>query len=297
MNITLGRRRIIRKNIGRLCFYAVCLAITIVMVGPFAWGVLTSLKPDNQIIALPLRLLPTHFTWEHYVTAFQTVPFGRYFLNSFTYASLGTLFNLFLGSISGYAFAKLKFKGRNVMFRMVFTALTIPSVVLLIPQFLVLKHIPLLGGNDLWGNGGNGLLNTLWGVVLPGAAGPTAVFLMRQFFMSLPDDLMEGARIDGSGEFRIYWQIYLPLTKPALATLAIFSFPAGWNNLLWPLIVLNDSSKATVQMALSTFTYNHHTDFGPMLAAAVVAVLPIIVLFVFLQKYYVEGVAFAGIKG
>ena len=153
-----------------------------------------------------------------------------------------------------------------------------------------------MGGNNLFGEGGFGLLNTYWAIVLPGAAGEFAVFMMRQFFVTLPDDLGESARIEGAGEFRIFWNIYLPLTKPALAALAIFTFQGGWNNFMWPMIILNDPKRYTIQMALQAFSYNYATEYGPMMAASIVATMPIFILFVFAQKYFIQGIAFAGLK-
>lgn len=291
------RRVRLLKGLRLTVYYVVAIAIAVAMVAPFAWSLLTSFKPDNEIIALPPRWLPSHVTLAHYVKAFTTVPFGLYFWNSFYMAALGVLLNLFFGSLAGYAFAKLRFTGNRPIFGMLLAAMAIPGVVLMIPQFYVLRHIPLLGGNNLFGKGGHGLLNSFWAVVLPGASGSFAVFFMRQFFLSLPDELMEAARIDGCGEFGIFWRIYLPQTQPALATLAIFTFQAGWNSFLWPLIVLNDPKKATIQMGLQAFSYNHQTDFGPMMAGAIVAVVPILILFVFFQKYFVRGIALSGVKG
>ncbi|MDF2836468.1 MAG: transporter permease, partial [Paenibacillus sp.] len=212
-------------------------------------------------------------------------------------AVAGVLANLFFGSVSGYAFAKLNFRGNKAMFRVLLAAMMIPGIVTMIPSFYVLKHFPLVGGNDLLGGGGNGFLNSFWGIILPGASGSFAVFFMRQFFLTLPSDMMEMARIEGCKEFRIFWNIYLPLTKPALATLGIFTFQAGWNSFLWPMIILNDPEKATIQMGLQAFSYNYQTDYGPMMAGALIAILPILVLFLLLQKYFVQGIAFSGVKG
>ncbi|MGE5672997.1 MAG: carbohydrate ABC transporter permease [Mycobacterium leprae] len=278
-------------------WYAVAILVAVLMATPYLWSVLTSLKPNSEILSLPPKWLPSRFTLEHYKTAFKMVPFGLYFANSTYLAVMGVLTNLFFGSLSGYSFAKLKFKGRESIFRVLLAAMMIPGVVTLIPTFIVLRHFPLMGGNDLFGNGGLGFINTFWAVILPGASGPFASFFMRQFFMTLPDDLMEAARIDGCPEFKVFWRIYLPLAGPALATLAIFTFQAGWNAFLWPIVVLNDPAKATVQMGLQAFSFNHTTDFGPMMAASVVAILPILVLFLLLQKCFMRGISFSGIKG
>lgn len=287
----------LQRCAGLAAFYLVAALIGFFMVLPFLWGVLTSLKPDKDIFSLPIQFIPVRVTFEHYISAFTTIPFGLFFWNSFLYSALGVILNLFFGSLSGYAFAQLPFYGKTSLFRILVASMTIPAVVTMIPLYLVLRGFPLLGGNDLFGDGGYGLLNTIWAVVLPGASGPFAVFFMRQFFLTLPGDMAESARIEGAGEFRIFTHIYWPLTRPALAALAIFTFQAGWNSLLWPMIVLNDPDKATIQMGLSAFTYNYKTDYGPMMAGAFIATIPILLLFVFLQRYFVQGIAFSGVKG
>ncbi|WP_248548770.1 carbohydrate ABC transporter permease [Paenibacillus odorifer] len=288
---------LLKRSLSKSIYYIVCIVIAIVMFLPFYWSVLTSLKPDEEIFAMPIRWFPSQLTSEHYRKAFTTVPFALYFWNSLVLAVAGVLANLFFGSISGYAFAKLNFKLNKPIFRVLLAAMMIPGIVTMIPTVYVMRHIPLFGGNDIFGSGGNGLMNSFWGIILPGASGTFAVFFMRQFFLTLPSDMMEMARIEGCGEFKIFWRIYLPLTKPALATLSIFTFQAGWNSFLWPMIVLNDPDKATIQMGLQAFSYNFQTDYGPMMAGALVAILPILVLFLALQRYFVQGIAFSGIKG
>ncbi|WP_226527087.1 carbohydrate ABC transporter permease [Metabacillus niabensis] len=285
-----------RENLKKLIFYIVGSAIAVIMVMPFIWSLLTSIKPDTEIFRIPLQWLPSTITFEQYIEAFESVPFGRYLFNSLYLAVMGVFFNLLFGSMSGYAFAKLKFKGRKVIFAVLLAAMMIPGVVVMIPQYIVLNNMPLMGGNDILGQGGHGLLNNFWAVILPGAAGSFAVFFMRQFFLTLPDEYMESARIDGCSEFRIYWNLYLPLTKPALATLGIFTFQAGWNSFLWPLIVLNDRSLYTVQIGLQAFTFDKQTAYGPMMAATIIIILPIIAIFMYLQKYFIDGANFSGIK-
>jgi len=297
MNPAIKRKPSLGRSLGSVLFYFVAIVVSLAMFLPFFWSVLTSLKPDNEIFANPLKWFPSRLTWEHYRSAFSTVPFFLYFRNSFFLAVMGVIANLFFGSLGGYAFAKLKFRLSKPIFRVLLAAMMIPGVVTMIPSYYVLTHLPLVGGNDLLGQGGHGLLNSFWAVILPGAAGTFAVFFMRQFFLTLPSDMMEMARIEGAGEFRIFSRIYLPLTKPALATLGIFTFQAGWNSFLWPMIVLNDPEKHTIQMGLQAFSYNYQTDYGPMMAGALVAIVPILILFIFLQRYFVQGIAFSGVKG
>lgn len=291
------KRRVTPMGVlGDVLFYGLLLLVAIIMALPFYWMLVTSLKPNADIFRDPIEWIPARITFEHYVKAFTTVPFGRYFYNSFVMATMGVLANLFLGSLAGYAFARMRFPGREALFRMKLASLLVPGIITLIPTFIILRSFPLAGGNDLTGQGGFGLLNSYWAVVLPGAAGAFAVFFMRQFFRTLPDDLVDAARVDGASEFRIFWSIYLPLCKPALATLGIFTFQAGWNLFLWPLIVFNDPNMATVQMGLQSFSFNHNTDYGPLMAASVVVSLPVLAIFVFAQRYFTSSIAFTGTK-
>ncbi|MEU6781946.1 carbohydrate ABC transporter permease [Nonomuraea angiospora] len=282
------------RTIRITLFYAVLTVVGLFMLLPFLWSLSTSLKPDDEIISLPITWLPGTITFEHYGAAFTTVPFARHFANSLLLAVAGVATNLVLGSLAGYAFARLPFRGSRVLFRLLLASMMVPSVVTLVPSFLIVKNFPLAGGNDLTGQGGFGLLNTYWAVILPGAVGAFAVFMMRQFFLALPRELGEAARVDGCPEFRIFWRIYLPLCRPALATLAVFTFVAGWNGFLWPLIVLNDPDMSTIQMSLAAFSFNRQTDYGPLMAGSIVAMLPTLLLFAFGQRYLTRGLAFTG---
>ena len=277
-------------------YYVILGIIGVIMILPFYWSIITSLRPNEGIFSIPIKWFPSEITFDHYIKAFTTVPFGRYFLNSSYLAIMGVLFNLFFGSLAGYAFAKLKFRFKDQIFKILLTSLMVPGIVTLIPSYIILRHFPLVGGNNLFGQGGNGFINSFWAVILPGAAGAFAVFFMRQFFLTLPDDLGEAARIEGAGEFWIFWRVYLPLAKPALAALGILTFQSGWNLFLWPLIVLNDPNKWTVQIGLQAFSFNYATQYGPMMAASVVASIPLLGVFIFAQKYFIQGIAFSGIK-
>jgi multiple sugar transport system permease protein len=283
--------------VGREAMYYLVMGLFgIVMILPFLWSVATSFKPNNEIFSPALQLIPQNPTIEHYVKAFTDVPFARYFLNSMFLAVIGVLSNLFLGSLAGYAYARLRFRGKQNLFRLQLTSLMVPGVVTIIPTYIILRSFPFAGGNDWQGLGGTGLLNSYWAIFLPGAAGTFAVFFMRQFFLTLPSELGEAARIDGCSEFGIFWRVYLPLCRPALATLALFTFQAGWNAFLWPVIVLTDPEMSTVQMGLQSFSFNHQTDYGPVMAASVVATLPLLFLFLYAQKYFVQGISFTGTK-
>ena len=292
----MSKASVSKKHLGNALYYVFLIPVAIIMILPFYWSLITSFKYNEDIFAIPIIWIPNRITLQHYIDAFTTVPYTRYFANSFYLATMGVISNLFFGSLGGYAFAKLRFKGKNFIFRVLLSSFMVPGIVTMIPQFLVLKNFPLEGGHDILGRGGIGLLNSYWAIILPGAAGAYAVFFMRQFYLTLPTELAEASRIEGAGEFRIFWSIYMPLTKPALAALAIFTFQAGWNNFLWPMIVLNDPQKATIQMGLQAFSYNRNTEYGAMMAGSLIAIIPMLVLFVFAQKYFVKGIAFSGIK-
>lgn len=285
-----------RSRIGTIVWYVAVTVLSVITIAPLVWTLSTSLKPATEILAGALNLIPSNPTLDNYLSVFEDVPFGRYFVNSLILGGGGAITNVFFGSLGGYALAKLQFRGRAGVFALFLSSLMIPGIVTMIPTFLILRGFPLFGGNDLFGQGGLGLLNTYAAVIVPGAAGAFAVFFMKQFFETLPDELGEAARIDGASEFRIFAQVYFPLAKAGMAVLAILSFQAGWNNFLWPLIVLNNPDMMTVQVGLSSFVTNYETSFGPLMAGTVVASLPVLVIFIVAQRYIIEGVAHAGGK-
>lgn len=271
--------------------------LSVAMVLPLVWTLITSLTP-NDLMSEP-GFFPSSITFDNYATVFTQTPMVRYILNSLFLAVAGVLLNLFFGSIGGYAFAKLKFKGKEPLFLLLLSSMMIAGVTIMIPQFILLKMWPLAGGNNILGQGGFGLLNTYWAIILPGAAGAFAIFMMRQFFLKMPDELMESARIDGLSEFGIYRKIFLPLSKPALTTLALVTFQSGWNSFMWPLIVLSNKDLYTVQLGLSQFAFsvtNRNPDYGALMAGSIIAILPMLILFLFGNKYFVEGLSFSGSK-
>ena len=286
-----------RRRVRAALWFVACVLVSVATVAPLLWTLVTSLREPGEILATRgLDLIPDHFTLDNYREALTSVPFGRYALNSMVIGVAGVVTNLFFGSLAGYAFAKLTFPGRRGLFGTLLASMMIPGIVTMVPLFLVLRHFPLAGGNDVLGDGGLGFINSFWAVILPGAAGTFAVFFMKQFFETLPDDLGEAARLDGAGEFRIFWQVYLPLVKAGLAVLAVLTFQAGWNNFMWPLIVLNSEDMMTVQVGLSSFVSNYNTSYGPLMAGTVIASLPVVVVFLIAQRWIVEGVAHVGGK-
>lgn len=285
-----------KKRLKALCWYLVAILIALTTVYPFLWMLATSFKTEKEIFTNSLSLFVENLTFENYTKVFERIPFLRYFTNSLILAIGGVITNLFFGSLAGYTFAKLRFRGRKAIFAVFLASMMVPATCTMIPSFLVLKHFPLMGGNDIWGQGGNGLINSYWAILLPGAAGAYAIFFMKQFFETLPTELADAARIDGCSEFGIFRRIYLPLVKPAALTLGIQTFQSGWNSFLWPMIVLNSQEMMTIQVGLSAFQYNYRTDNGPLMAGTVIATLPSLIFFIFVQKYYVDGIAFSGGK-
>jgi multiple sugar transport system permease protein len=263
--------------------YAVLAAGGLLMIGPFAWMVLSSVKPEAEVRAIPPTWWPQTVTADNYVQLFSRLDFPTYFINSTVVAVAVTLGNVVFGSMLGYALAKLDFPGKRAVFSLVLLTLMVPGVVTFVPLFVLTTNI--------------GLTNTLPGMFLPFLAGPFGVFLMRQFIMGLPDELIAAARVDGAGELRIFFSVILPLCGPALATLAILTFLASWNNFLWPLVVATSEDKFTLPVALALYSVGQNsTQYGLLLAGAVVVVVPVVAVFLVLQRYFVQGIAMTGIK-
>jgi multiple sugar transport system permease protein len=257
------------------------LLITVV---PFVWMLLGSLKTQSELSQVPPTWLPADPTFDNYSRMWNRLDFPRFFLNSAVIAGAITVANLVFTSMVGYALAKLRFAGRDQLFLLVLGTLLVPTSVTMVPLFVLISKL--------------GLLDTYWAVILPSAAAPVGVFLMRQFMLSIPDDLIEAGRVDGASEWFIFWRIVMPLSVPALAANAIITFLPAWNALLWPLIVLQSQDKYTLPVALAIFAKGQfQADYGLLMAGSVVLVVPVIFLFLLLQKRFTQSVAMTGIKG
>lgn len=285
-----------KEVIKDILWYMAVILISLITIYPFIWMIATSLKPEAEIYNNSMALIPNNITFDHYKEVFKRIPFGRYFMNSAILAVGGVITNIFFGSLGGYALAKLRFRYKKPIFYLFLGSMMIPSIVTMIPLFLVLKNFPLVGGNNILGQGGLGFINSYWAILLPGAAGAFALFFMKQFFETLPSELAEAGRIDGCTEFQIFTKIYFPLLKPGIVTLGIMTFQSGWNSFMWPLIVLNSEKMMTVQVGLSSFQYNYSSNYGALMAGTLISILPTLLLFVVAQKYYVQGIAFTGNK-
>ncbi len=264
--------------------YALLLLGIVLVAGPFLWMVLGSVKTQGELLRLPPTWIPEAPTLDNYRRLFDRLDFPRYFFNSITVAVAVTLANLVFCSMLGYALAKLNFAGRRPLFLLVMATLMVPQGVILVPLFILMTNL--------------GLVNTHLGLILPFAAGPFGVFLMRQFMMGLPDELLEAARIDGAGEFYIFWRIAMPLALPALATLGILTFMGTWNMFTWPLVNSTSEEMYTLPVALATFARGQYqADYGLLMAGSLVIVAPILVVFMALQRYFTQGIATTGLKG
>ncbi len=267
----------------RLLLYATLILGAFLSLAPMLWMLSASLMPTGEASGYPPRLVPSAPTLEHYRALFTRLNLGRYLLNSILVSAAVTGLSLFVNSAAGYAFAKLRFRGRDRTFRLLTTGLVLPVQVAMLPLFLLLKTL--------------GMVNTYWGVIIPGLASIFGIFLVRQYALSLPDDLLDAARVDGASEFRIYWSVVLPVVRPILATLAIWTFLATWNDFMWPLIVLSDDRRYTLPVALAGLVGEHAQDTELMMAGSVLTVLPVLLVFLLLQRYYIEGVVAGSVKG
>ena len=257
------------------------------MVAPFLWMVTTSLKEPGSIFSYQRPWwqdwVPTQFVWQNYVKAWYAVPFARFYVNSLFVSICVTLGQVSTSALAAYAFARLQFPGRDKIFFGYLATMMVPGAVTMIPVFILLRYL--------------GWIDTYKAVILPGIFTAYGTFLLRQFFLTLPTDLEDAAKIDGCSYFGIFWKIILPLSKPALATLTTFTFMGSWLNFMWPLIVLNTHDLFTLPVGLSYFQSLHHTDWSLLMAGSLMMILPILIVFLINQRYFVEGIKLTGIKG
>ena len=272
-----------QKSRSMWVLYVVLSILLLIVIMPFIWMVLGSLKTQGELLRVPPNFFPEAPSLDNFARLFDRLSFGRYFFNSTLVAVVVTVSNLIFCSMLGYALAHLNFPGKRIIFGAVLGTLMIPGLVTFIPQFVLVVNM--------------GLGNTLPALFLPFLVGPFGVFLMRQFFLGMPRDILEAGRLDGASEMGIFFRLFLPLAGPALATLGILTFLASWNNFLWPLVVASTEATYTLPVALALVsTGQNQTDYGLLLAGASVVVLPILVVFLFFQRWIIEGVATTGLK-
>jgi multiple sugar transport system permease protein len=270
-----------RSPAAKVSLYVALIVGALIMVFPFIWTLVTSISPGASLTTTP-KLIPDDPSLAPYAELFQRVPFGQVILNSVLIAVVSTVFQLVTSSMAAYVFARMPFRGRGAIFVLYLATLMIPFQVLIVPLFVEMKSL--------------GLINTYVGAILPTIASAFGVFLLRQAISTVPYELDQAATLDGAGHFRVFFQIVLPLVRPALATLAVFGFLNTWNSFLWPLIILRDPAMQTLPVALSSLQGQFSTQWDVLMAGSVVSIIPMFALYVFAQKYIVQGVAGAGLK-
>jgi multiple sugar transport system permease protein len=274
----------LRQVLGYAGLYAALAVFSLFMLVPFAFALTGSLKPEPEVFAVPMRWLPSSPQWQNYVLPFQTANYGRYFLNSAIVSLVQTFSPLLLCSMAGYSLAKFSYPGRTLIFVFILSTIMLPTQVTLVPLFIIIKELN-------W-------VNTYAGLIVPGLATTFGTFLMRQFFLSIPSEYMDAARIDGASEPRIFWTIMLPMCRPALSALAIFSFTGSWNSFLWPLVIVNQDEMRTIPLGIVFYIGEQRApQYGQLLAVAVIATLPVLALFVIMQREFIKGAAMSGLKG
>ena len=277
--------------------YIILALGALVMVMPFGWMISTSIKPDSEIFGNAIQWIPSELDFKNYTDAFEQTNMPRLFLNTAYITFVAVVSQVVLGSMAGYAFARLQFRGKTVMFFILLATMMVPFEVLIIPVFLLIRAFPLVGGNDIMGQGGTGLINTFAGVMFPNFVSVFGLFLFRQFYLSFPKEIEEAAIVDGCSRIGVYWRILVPNSKPVMGTMALFAFLWSWNDFLWPLVVIKEDSLKTIQLGLSLFNQEQGTQWAELMAASVMAVIPVIVLYIFLQRFLVSGGLTSGLKG
>lgn len=267
----------------RALLHTLLIVLALTMLFPFFWTVSASLKGNEAVLAMPPELVPSHPHWENYSEIFQALPMGRFFLNSVIVAISVTLLQLLTCSMAAYVFARMRFPGRNLLFFVYLATLMVPSQVTMVPLFIFMRVL--------------GLTNTYAALILPGATSAFGVFLLRQFFLTIPRELEEAAFLDGASHWTVFSRIVIPLSRPGLAALTIFAFMSSWNSFLWPLLVTTDQDLMTLPLGLSTLQGQYTTVWNQLMAGTVLSILPIIAVYIFAQRHFVQGLALSGIKG
>lgn len=269
--------------VARVLLTALLVIVGILMVFPILWMLSASFKFESDVFKIPIEWIPAHPNFDNYRMALTEFPYINWYMNTIISTACIVFLVLFISSLSGYAFAKMNFAGKNIIFSLFIATMMIPAQVRTIPQFIIFQKM--------------GLINELPSIILPWAFNAFSIFMMRQFFMSIPNDLLEAARIDGSGEYRTFFQIVLPLAKAQLSALFILSFTWGWNEYFGPLVYISDPKKQVLSVGIASFKGQYSNNFAVQMAGATLALIPIIGVYLFAQKYFIEGIALSGVKG
>lgn len=272
--------RDIRKKIP---IYLVLTLSALIMIIPFYWMLISSVKTNNEVFSIPMKWIPTSYHWENYKEIWEKIPLLTFFKNTVFLTVVTTIIQVATSCFAAYGFAKVEFKGRNFLFLAYVTTIAVPWQVYMVPQFTMMSKF--------------GLTNSLLGLILLQSFSAFGVFLMRQFFLSIPKELSEAARIDGLNEYGIFLRIILPLAKPGIATLVIFTFVNVWNDFMGPLIYLNSTNLKTIQLGIRMFISQYGADYALIMAASVCSLIPVVIIFIFCQRFFVEGITAGGVKG
>lgn len=276
-----------RGVLKKILSYIMLTIGAITMIAPFLWMITTSLKEPGQVFSFQKNWweewIPLTFSWQNYIKSWYVVPFAKFYLNSLFVTAAVTFGQVATSAMAAYSFSRLKFPGREKIFFGYLATMMVPGAVTMIPVFILLRYL--------------GWVDTYKALIIPGIFTAYGTFMLRQFFLTLPKELEDAAKIDGCNYFTIFWKIILPLSKPALATLTTFTFMGAWMNFMWPLIVINTEDKFTLPVGLAYFQSLHHTDWTLLMAASVMMILPILIVFIFNQRFFVEGIKLSGIKG
>jgi multiple sugar transport system permease protein len=295
---TKRRRNLFQSaDVMNVIGYALLIFAAVATVMPFLWMVSTSFKTDQEIFRFPLSFMPDGLEWGNYVDAIKSPEAGRQLINSLIYALGSTISNLVFCSLAGYALARMQFSGKNLIFALVVGLLMVPAQSQIVPVYLIVQKIPFAGGNDWLGSGGTGLLNTYWGMILPTAATPFGIFMMRQFFTRIPMEYEESAKLDGASPFTIFRRILLPLARPSLAVLGVLSFQSAWNDFVWPLILNSQREMATLQIGLQLLQSGPDARWNVVMAMATLITMPVIIVYLIAQRHVVDGAVSSGVKG
>ena len=285
------------EKIFRIVSGLIALIVVLVVALPFVVMLSISLLSCAELFSTSASLIPEKWMFSNYIEAFKSANWGRYFLNSFVITAVVTAVSLVINSMAGYVFARIRFRFSKILFLVILAGMMIPPQVTMIPIFSMLRGFPLVNGNDILGNGGSGLINTYAGMIIPFIAGSFGVFLCRQYYVGFPRELDDAATVDGCGRVRAFFRIYLPLSKPVLASLGVLKFTGTWNEYTWPLIMARSDEMKTVQVALTLFRNESEIRWNLMMAATIMISLAVYIVFGCAQKHFVNGILAGSIKG
>jgi ABC-type glycerol-3-phosphate transport system permease component len=280
--MTSALHRRLREGLATFGLWTLLAAGAVIMIFPIYWMLATAVRPENELFSGSTTLWPTVWVWTNFGTAFEAMPVLRWLWNSTVIAVVAVVITVSLNLLCGYAFAKFRFVGRDLLFVAVLSALMIPIQVIIVPLFLIVADF--------------GLLNSPWGVILPRAAEAFGIFMVRQFMLSIPDELLEAARIDGASELTIFLKIVVPLSRPIIAVLIIFTFMWRWNDFVLPLVILTDQDMYTVQLGLNLLKGQYNTEWTDLMAVTLISLIPMLIIFVFFQRQLIQGIAGTGLK-